>query len=107
MTANLVAVDRRDERRRDRLEERSERLTADPRVDAEPTAGDDRTHDGREVCAEDAVSGAREDGEGEILHILRIRRIERGDVDGVAVLVIDRLELDEALDGTATGRVDG
>src|ERR1019366_3666094 len=64
-----------------RPEEALERGPADPALDAEPPARPDGAHDGRHVRAEDAVRGAREDGEGDAVLGPRVRVEEDGDED--------------------------
>ena len=56
---------------------RVQRLAADPALDAEPAARDERAHERRQVRADGAVGGAREDREGDA--VLRAGvRVERG-----------------------------
>ena len=62
--------------REDRGEERVERLSADPGLDAEPAAGDEGAHERRQVRARGAVRGAREHGEGDA--VLRARDASSG-----------------------------
>ena len=66
-------------------EERVERLAADPRLDAEPAARDERAHQRRQVRADRAVGRAREDGERDAVLRARMRvQQDRDQDDGVA-----------------------
>ena len=66
-------------------EERLQRLAADPGLDAEPAAGDERAHQRRQVRAERAVGGAREDRERDAVLRARVRvEQDRDEHDRVA-----------------------
>jgi len=79
--AELPVAERRRPPAPQRLEEPLERVPADPALDAEPPARHDGAHDRRHVRPEDAVRGAREDGEGDAVLGPRVRVEEDGDED--------------------------
>ena len=66
-------------------EERVQRFAADPCLDAEPAARDDRAHQRRQVRTDRSVGGAREDRERNAVPRARMRvEQDRDEHDGVA-----------------------